>query len=124
MPHNMRRQAMLARLSPCGTATFQVRLSDVVCMSAAHLPSCLFRPGRAAQAFIKAKHRALSGPLPGLSVPTAWSLQDGQQWQPETVVYCTGYKYSYPWLPDGILDISAPLPDPEQQLWIISIISP
>ena len=35
----------------------------------------------------------------------ASDMQDGTEWRPETIVYCTGYKYAYPWLAPGILDI-------------------
>ena len=37
LPPTMRRQSMLAHLSPCGTATFQVRSSWLQSLSEAHL---------------------------------------------------------------------------------------
>ncbi|KAK9808000.1 hypothetical protein WJX73_002005 [Symbiochloris irregularis] len=32
-------------------------------------------------------------------------FEDGKEWQPDSIVYCTGYKYAYPFLPSNLLDI-------------------
>lgn len=32
-------------------------------------------------------------------------FQGGHEWRPEAIVYCTGYRYAYPWLPAGVVDI-------------------
>ena len=48
-----------------------------------------------------------SGPCVYATSDLKWHLnsQDGQQAHVDSIVYCTGYHYSYPWLPDGVLEI-------------------